>query len=274
MNDQQLSKLERALAFLREANKDYATTGDVAKVFRAVIDFFRKRDADFDKKFEDQTAATEKTASSVDQLRRDFTTKTAALDKSVARVEKEASDELASSFSLLETRIDDLENEPDDNSYVSYVDTALSRLASDLKRLISAPETPESIRNKLESLIGPSRLKIEAIFDLQEQLDELRKLIEAKPSSGGATTVIAYTRGAVKAYDLSDQLDGSTKTFKLPAFWRVISVLSTSTPGAAFRPGIDYNTDADDMSITFTDQIDAGSTLAAGQSLLITYAEP
>lgn len=74
----------------------------------------------------------------------------------------------------------------------------------------------------------------------------------------------------VKAYDLSSQLDGVTKSFALPAFWRVISVHSSSFP-FVLRPTTDYTISG--STITFTDEIDAATTLASGQTLLITYSE-
>jgi hypothetical protein len=132
-----------------------------------------------------------------------------------------------------------------------------------------SPDTADDIRNKLELLEGDDRLKIEAIKDLREELDELRE----RAGRSNAPTAFAIQRGQLRAYDLSDQLDGSKKTFSMPAFWRIISVQSTSTP-TIFRPTVDYTADASVPSITFTDQIDAASTLAAGQTLLIIYAEP
>lgn len=134
-----------------------------------------------------------------------------------------------------------------------------------------SPDNADDIRNKLELLPEGEKLKIDAIEDLERRLDELSKLIGRARTGGGS--VIAYSRGQIKLYDLSDKLDGSTKTFALPAFWRVLTVQSTSTPNA-FRPTVDYNTDGNAMSITFTDQIDAASTLSAGQSLTVLYAEP
>lgn len=129
-----------------------------------------------------------------------------------------------------------------------------------------SPDMAEDIRNKLELLEGDERLSIEAIRDLREELDKLDKRIK---STGG--TVIAHARGAVKAYDLSSQLDGSTKTFNMPTMWRVISVHLSSTPNV-LRPTVDYTWTPN--TVTFTDQIDAPSSLEAGQTCIIVYAEP
>lgn len=129
-------------------------------------------------------------------------------------------------------------------------------------------DTGEQIVEKINALPTEDdelKIAIEHIKGLEE------RLLKAE-SSGGRQTVIASQRGAVKLYDLSDQLNGVLKTFALPAFWRVIDVKSSSMPNA-FRPTVDYTTDGAAMTITFTSQIDEASTLATGQTLLVEYAE-
>lgn len=130
-----------------------------------------------------------------------------------------------------------------------------------------SPDLAEDIRNKLELLDGDERLKIEAIKDLREELDRLKKLI-----GGGQTQVVGGggVRGRIKSYDLSSQLNGVLKTFNLPANWTVISVATSSFPGA-LRPIIDYTYTP--TSVTFTSQIDAATTLATGQTVIATYEE-
>lgn len=128
-----------------------------------------------------------------------------------------------------------------------------------------SPDMAEDIRNKLELLEGDERLDASAI----KGLDELVK--QAVPKQNGGTNFV-ISRGAVKIYDLSDQLDGSTTTFPLPAFWRVLTVDLSSTPNA-LRPTTDFTTDGAAMTITFTSQIDPATSLAAGQTCIITYAE-
>lgn len=77
-------------------------------------------------------------------------------------------------------------------------------------------------------------------------------------------------KGEVLYYDLSSQLDGSTKTFSLPAFYKIIDVRSSSAP-FAFIQGTDFTVDGSAMTISFTAQIDATITLATGQTLYILY---
>lgn len=138
-----------------------------------------------------------------------------------------------------------------------------------------SPDTAEDIRNKLELFIGgpeDDKPKIEVIGHLREELDAFKKKLSSL-SQGNGHQVVASQRGQIKLYDLSSQLNGTLKTFALPAFWRVINVSSSSFPNS-FRPTVDYTVDASVPSITFTSEITAAATLATGQTLLVEYAEP
>lgn len=131
-------------------------------------------------------------------------------------------------------------------------------------------ETPQSIKDKLESIeVEEEKLSISAIKDLRKELDELKQMksktvfVGGGSSGGGRISMV---------YDLSPYLDGVTKTFALPSFWRVTGVLAGSAP-IALRPTVDYTTDAGAMTITFTSEIEASTTLATGQSVLVNYSE-
>lgn len=130
-----------------------------------------------------------------------------------------------------------------------------------------SPDTADDIRNKLELLPVGEKLKIDAIEDLQKELDELKKNV-----GKGGHQVVASQRGQVQVYDLSASLNGVLKTFTLPAFWRVIDVKLWSAP--VLQPTTDYTTNASGPSITFTSQIDAATLLAAGQTCLVIYQTP
>ena len=149
-----------------------------------------------------------------------------------------------------------------------------TRITNDiLGRLPSPPFLePKVIRDKLENLKEEDeKLKIDAIGYLKEKLEELEKKIVQK---SGGHAIFASQRGAVKVYDASPQLNGVLKTFSLPAFWRVLVIHLSSVPNSAARENIDWTSDAGASTITFTSEINAASTLAAGQSLLVEYAEP
>lgn len=126
------------------------------------------------------------------------------------------------------------------------------------------PKLGTEIRNSLELLQGEERLDASAIKGLEEKFQELERRINSKSVMGGG----GVGKHNVEVYDLSDSLNGVTKTFNLPAMWKLLKVESTSTP-IVFRKGIDFT--STNTSVTFTDQIDAATTLAAGQTVLLTY---
>ena len=112
-------------------------------------------------------------------------------------------------------------------------------------------------------------------IDLTPLWDEINKLKEPKEvedrpydqTVSKGVTVYGPGKTRIILTDLSNLLDGSTKTFTLPTNFGIVSVQSSSTP-FAFRQGIDYN--AVGKTIVFTAGIDAPSMLAAGQTLIIS----
>lgn len=134
------------------------------------------------------------------------------------------------------------------------------------------PKLGARIRDALELLQGEERLDASAIKNLKELFDEWSSSLNLS----GKTVYVGGGSNSggkvVSLYDLSSVLNGVSKTFVLPAFWKVISVSSSSFP-YTFRPTIDYTVDSSAMTITFTSEIEASTTLATGQTLLVTYAE-
>lgn len=129
---------------------------------------------------------------------------------------------------------------------------------------------PEFIRDQLELIeVEEEKLKIEAIGFLRKELDDLKAKISSI-SFGGNTAFVGGGGRQVRSYDLSSQLDGVTKTFNLPAMYRIISVHSSSTP-FTFRQTTDYTWTT--TSITFTSEVNAETTLNTGQSITIIYSE-
>lgn len=100
------------------------------------------------------------------------------------------------------------------------------------------------------------------ISDLEEEVKRLKKQKTVVSGGGGIVG-----RDIVKNYDLSPYLDGATKTFNIPAVWSIISVACSSFPNI-LRPTIDYTYTP--QTITFTSEIDETTTLAAGQTVIIT----
>ena len=133
------------------------------------------------------------------------------------------------------------------------------------------PKLGAEIRNALELLQDDERLDVSAIKGLDELIKKVEKLSEAKQTTrfvGGGGGVGKHN---TFYYDLSSYLDGVTKTFSLPTAWKVIGVHSGGSTPATFRPIVDFTWSPN--SITFTSEIEASTTLAAGQTIMVVCLE-
>jgi hypothetical protein len=82
--------------------------------------------------------------------------------------------------------------------------------------------------------------------------------------------IMGTASGAVPlSYNISSQLNGSIKSFTIPANTAVTHILGSSAP-FIFAPTTDF-TGSGTTTITFTSNVDAPSALAAGQTLLVIY---
>lgn len=125
----------------------------------------------------------------------------------------------------------------------------------------------EMVRNLAPKGMTPAQLKaFEDLEDLvKEALEDLKKVKNRGMQIMGGTS----GRSLFHDVDISSQLDGVTKTFTLSAFYMIISVYASSHP-YALRKGVDYTFDGNAGTITFTDQITASASLAAGQTVILT----
>lgn len=123
-----------------------------------------------------------------------------------------------------------------------------------------SPDTGEDILKKINkdktTLI--KRDKVEGL----DEIERRARTAEANSQWRGGGGSFVY------AHDISASLNGVLKTFTLVANAKVISVFASSFPGV-FRPTTDYTTTS--STITFTSEITAASTLAAGQTVIILY---
>lgn len=146
----------------------------------------------------------------------------------------------------------------------------IKELANDM------PKLGTNIRDSIELLQGNERPGLSLIKGLRTILNkidkDLRKLKNRPFRIEGGGGLAGGGGRIVKSYDLSDSLNGVLKTFSLPSFWRIITVQSSSFPNA-FRPTTDYTVDIPNSKITFTSEITADTTLATGQTIIITYSE-
>lgn len=253
-----LEKLEKIFDVLEE---DKVTTEEVAEAFSLIMQSLETRSSEFKEQIEE-----------IAQLFLQFKKETSNESRVFVR-------ELMNKISVLkvdlERKIKEVEltpglpgkdAKPEDVAAVLKKDSAfmesIKGQPGDIKDL-----APEEIRNSLELIKDEEeKLKISAIGYLRQELDELRKLV----SKNTQTFVGGGGKGKVKSYDLSTSLNGVTKTFNLPAMWSVVSIHSTSSP-IVFRPITDYTFTP--TSVTFTSEINAATTLASGQSVIVVYEE-
>lgn len=102
--------------------------------------------------------------------------------------------------------------------------------------------------------------------ELRNEIEDLKKEKRTTIINGGV-----IGRDLIKDLDISSQLDGATKTFNIQAVWNIISVDLSSFPYGSLRKNVDYTWTP--TSITFTDQIDAPTQLATGQSCILTVVQ-
>lgn len=144
------------------------------------------------------------------------------------------------------------------------------RIASDVLSRLPKPIPPtppmegEVIVQKLNNLPIEKEYQIgaEHIRGLEEEIKKLKTIVsEARPIFGPGKTKVLIK-------DLSGSLDGVTKTFTIGTHFGITGVWGSSQP-MAFRPTIDYTESG--RNIVFAAGIDAGVSLATGQTLIVQY---
>ena len=224
--------------------------------------------------------------------RADFEKLVKTLVKMLAKREENFNLKVAGFQKLVEESTEALkkENETTGGDLKAEFSRELSRAKSELKELENATQQrlqqvrdgidgkdadEELIREKVvKELSGVFKSKDKEINRLQDQVDKLRELttrLKDWASKGGGRVIYGgvMRHSTVKNIDISGDLDGSTKTFSIEPVRSVISVACSSFPHI-LRPTIDYTMNARNTKITFTSEIDAASTLATGQTVILT----
>ena len=196
----------------------------------------------------------------------------AGYDSKSERVQTKVS-ELISEIRSLEKKIN-TSNEQALLQQIFSVSKKIDTLASDIRKtegkIPKVPDHSNNFRNIERSL--KEKLTRNDVLDMlngfTEKFDYIKEL---EKKFGKETKIISGSivgRDIIKHYDLTQYLDGVTKTFNIPANWTIISISTSSFPHA-LRPLIDYTWTQ--QTLTFTDQISADTTLAIGQTVIITY---
>jgi len=154
-------------------------------------------------------------------------------------------------------------------SVVNGKDADEVKIVQDVLTQIKLPEyketvldTPEQLRDKLESLEGGDRLDKDSIKGLQEEMASLKELIVKVGTSRGGGGPNA---NAVQSFDISSQFDGVLKVFQIPRHRVALMLISSQFP-IIFRPTTDFTTA--NVALNLTAEVSAPT---AGQTGIFLY---
>jgi len=131
-----------------------------------------------------------------------------------------------------------------------------------MKPLIPEPATPSSVESPEQTAIRLSALEgwldVSAIAGLKESIDSIRRSSKkAAARSGGSSLGLS---------DLTDQCNGVTKTFTVPAHNPTPTILMCTQFPRIYRPTVDYTSGG--TTLTLTSEVGAPQTL---QTLLFIF---
>lgn len=198
----------------------------------------------------------------VDELRAEATGKIAdAIVNMMAVCDAKMSD--------MEDRVNQLEDGEDGED--ADEEMILERLIGMLPRE-NQRETPQSIRNALESLNGDARLDVTAIRGLEELLQKIVKGDSGSRIVGGRTGTLLYVNGVKQGFrtvlnvivgeDIGKGTSGTTFTL---ANVPILGTVRVYRGGARQRAGVGKDYTISGKSITLL------SALAAGEELIVDY---
>ena len=237
-----LAKLTRLFAALDE---DSLTRKEFTENFGKILQFLKN----LKQQNKEEFASFNKTLSDLsDKLKEDNTTNLSGLKNQFVSLITKALKDQEDGMNFIRDKVRSIKNGVDGRDGIDGKDGADGKDGMDGK-------ADDSIIKKLKKQLD--------VF--KKKLNELDKRKVIYTGSGGAEL-----GGHIRYYDLSSELDGSTKTFSLPAFARVVDVKLSSIP--VLRLTTDYTINGSTFEITFTSEVKASTNLASGQSCWILYA--
>lgn len=268
-----MDKKEKQHPFLEAMDKYTLTRTDFEINFKKVLNFVVK----LKEKNQSEFTALNKSISDLsEKLKGDNTSNLSSLMSSLQNTSKKELFKLAGEYktkvSELDERIKMIKDGEDgqDADVEEVARKALELIQDELRQDITQSgeaikgEFGEKMKDILGLFSGRGKLKA-AIKKLRKEIEELKRM-RAVSGGGGSSGGIG---GHIRYYDLSSKLDGSTRTFALPAFARVVDVKLSSVP--VLRLTTDYTIDGSNFTITFTAEI-SDNQIASGQSCWILYA--
>ena len=270
LDNKQIQGLQRILSLL---DPDTLTKEEFKKNFKLIIDFVKKTDARMLKDFEGMESTLKSLANSINNN----------FDFKIGDARKTAVDSFNKEIGalgvnhkkmveIIDKKISEVKDGKDGKNAdeIKITDIITKKIPAFIINILTKdlPQLGSSFKESLEKLEGDERLDVSAIKGLEELLEEVSNKLGAKQ-----TRVIGNsgTGGHEnKKFNLSDQLDGSTRTFSLPSFWRILDIKLSSVP--VMIEDEDYTVDYSAKTITFTSEI-TDNDIASGQKCLIQYSK-
>jgi len=245
--DKNLQKLNKLLSLMDE---DSLTKEDFIASFEKVVEFIKKMQEQNLEEVEQLKKAFESVSNQLKENNNlDLQDVKAEISKQITSALKEQQD----GMNFIHDKVSKLKDGQDaDEEHV--INAVLDR--------IEFPEQEKVDMTSVETALEEIQDKLEELEKTKDEIESLKK----RPVGGGIVG-----RDIIKDLDISDQLDGVTKTFNIQAVWNIISVDLSSFPYGSLRKGVDFTWTP--TSITFTDEITAATQLAAGQSCVLTVVQ-
>lgn len=238
-------QLENALKGMLTALENYASSEDVAKVFETLMEAMKGIKEHLDSRLGEMDTKLASCYSDMEKCMADMQTSKSEMGAGLTSGMSEVRATMLSEGQKLLKLIESLPK----------------------PQVIDVQALKEDATGDIMSRVLPLIPKIKGLVKKDEVEKMIKEAIRRIPKIGAN-----YSDGrAVRAYDIPT-LNGVTKSFYLPAFWRVWDVKASSSPWNLKRD-VDYTIDASTYQITFTSQITAESTLASDQTVTVYYVE-
>ena len=192
-------KLEVLLKLLDEV----PSKEEFVKSFEALVGLITRVQQSLIKKIDDGLS------SAIDSLKNDYSSVMNKLRKDHVSAMSEMKRETDNKIKEVNRKLSEIRDGEDGK------DADEEKIIGEVLKKIPKPkeETPQEVRNKLESLKGEDRLDKENIRGLEDEINALRVAISSIPRGRGmGRAKIQITRRV----SLTDQVDGNTRSFTLP----------------------------------------------------------
>lgn len=210
--DKQTMEKMRRIASIFDPNT--LTTEQFKSNFKKVLDFTVK----FKKHILSEFSSIKQSISELSsKLENDNTTSISSLKDEIRKIVSKALKEQEGGMNFMKDKVSRLTNGKDGK------DANIKKIVKKVLKQIKLPEqkemlldTPDTIANKLETLSGEGKLKIEAVLDLEKRLKELEERpIGRGGVMGGGVGKLAFEAKFVD-WTLLGTGDGTTTEFTLP----------------------------------------------------------